>query len=117
MEEPPPKEESNAPGGAQNPSNLFGGVDSISSLPDEMLHHIFSFVPTKVAITTSVLSKRWRHVWCKTPYLSFPHHKSSLESIHETLASYTAPKIMRFHLYVDRETSEASERSRHHVDS
>ncbi|CAN7091142.1 unnamed protein product [Brassica rapa subsp. narinosa] len=111
MEEPPPKEESNAPGGAQNPSNLFGGVDSISSLPDEMLHHIFSFVPTKVAITTSVLSKRWRHVWCKTPYLSFPHHKSSLESIHETLASYTAPKIMRFHLYVDRETSEASERS------
>ncbi|CDY29170.1 BnaC09g15670D [Brassica napus] len=116
MEEPPPKEESNARAGAQNPSNLFGGVDSISSLPDEMLHHIFSFVPTKVAITTSVLSKRWRHVWYKTPYLSFPHHKSSLESIHETLASYTAPKIMRFHLYVDRETSEASERS-HHVDS
>ncbi|KAF3502746.1 hypothetical protein F2Q69_00041316 [Brassica cretica] len=116
MEEPPPKEESNARAGAQNPSNLFGGVDSISSLPDEMLHHIFSFVPTKVAITTSVLSKRWRHVWYKTPYLSFPHHKSSLESIHETLASNTAPKIMRFHLYVDRETSEASERS-HHVDS
>ncbi|CAN6866015.1 unnamed protein product [Brassica oleracea] len=111
MEEPPPKEESNARAGAQNPSNLFGGVDSISSLPDEMLHHFFSFVPTKVAITTSVLSKRWRHVWYKTPYLSFPHHKSSLESIHETLASYTAPKIMRFHLYVDRETSEASERN------
>ncbi|KAG2245078.1 hypothetical protein Bca52824_093062 [Brassica carinata] len=104
MEDPP-----NAPAGAQNPSHLFGGVDSISSLPDEMLHHIMSFVPTNVAITTSVLSKRWRHVWCKTPYLSF---KSSLEPIRETLAcSYTAAKIMRFHLYVeDSET-------RHHVDS
>ncbi|KAL0793693.1 hypothetical protein Bca101_065070 [Brassica carinata] len=115
MEEPP-KEESNAPAGAQNPSHLFGGVDSISSLPDEMLHHILSFVPTNVAITTSVLSKRWRHVWCKTPYLSFPHINSSIESIRETLASYIAPKITRFHLYVDRETWEDSERS-NHVDS
>ncbi|CAG7861564.1 unnamed protein product [Brassica rapa] len=77
MEEPP-KEKSTAPAGEQNPSNLFGDVDLISSLPDKMLHHILSFVPTKVAITTSVLSKRWRHVWCKTPYLSFPHLKSSL---------------------------------------
>ncbi|CAF1727349.1 unnamed protein product [Brassica napus] len=54
MEEPPSKDESNAPAGAQNPNHLFGGVDSISSLPDKMLHHILSFVPTNVAITTSV---------------------------------------------------------------
>ncbi|KAJ4878373.1 putative F-box/LRR-repeat protein [Raphanus sativus] len=115
--EKPAKEESNAPAGAQNPSHLFGGVDSISSLPDEMLHHILSFVPTNVAITTSVLSKRWRHVWCKTPYLSFPHiTSSSIESILETLDSYTAAKIMRFHLHVDSETWEDSERS-NHVDS
>ncbi|KAJ4878375.1 putative F-box/LRR-repeat protein [Raphanus sativus] len=108
MEEPPKEE---------NPSHLFGGVDSISSLPDEMLHHILSFVPTSVAITTSVLSKRWRHVWCKTPYLSFPHiTSSSIESILETLDSYTAAKIMRFHLHVDSETWEDSERS-NHVDS
>ena len=36
-----------------------------------------------------------------------------ISCIRETLASYTAPKMMRFHLYVDRETSEASERSHH----
>ncbi|KAJ0231552.1 F-box domain-containing protein [Hirschfeldia incana] len=113
MEESP-KDESTAPAGAQNPSHLFRGLDSISSLPDEILHHIFSFVPTNVAITTTVLSKRWRHVWCKIPYLSFPHiNNSSIESIHETLASYTAPKIMRFHLYVDSQTWEDSERSSH----
>ncbi|CAH8313173.1 unnamed protein product [Eruca vesicaria subsp. sativa] len=116
MEEPT-KEESTAPAGARNPSHLFGGVDSISSLPDEILHHILSFVPTNVAITTSVLSKRWRHVWCKTPYLSFTNINASIESIHETLASYTAPKIMGLHLYVDSESfEEASERS-NHVDS
>ncbi|KAH0857748.1 LOW QUALITY PROTEIN: hypothetical protein HID58_086009 [Brassica napus] len=106
MEEPPSKDESNAPAGAQNPNHLFGGVDSISSLPDKMLHHI---IPTNVAITTSVSCPN-------TPYLSFPHLKSSLEWIHETLASYTAPKIMRFHLYVDSETVKASERC-NHVDS
>ncbi|KAF8048119.1 hypothetical protein N665_2668s0002 [Sinapis alba] len=115
MEEPS-KEESNAPAGAQNPSHLFSGVDSISSLPDEMLHHILSFVPTNVAITTTLLSKRWRHVWCKTPYLSFPHLQSSLESIRKTLSSYKAAKITRLHLYVDRETWEDNERS-HHVDT
>ncbi|KAG2277008.1 hypothetical protein Bca52824_059563 [Brassica carinata] len=108
MEEPPSKDESNAPAGAQNPNHLFGGVDSISSLPDKMLHHILSFC---------LLSKRWRHIWRKTPYLSFPHLKSSLEWIHETLASYTAPKIMRFHLYVDSETVKASERSFFGIDS
>ncbi|KAL0644434.1 hypothetical protein Bca4012_042724 [Brassica carinata] len=57
MEEPPSKDESNAPAGAQNPNHLFGGVDSISSLPDKMLHHILSFVPTNVAITTNDSSK------------------------------------------------------------
>ncbi|CAA7031684.1 unnamed protein product [Microthlaspi erraticum] len=104
------------PAGAPNPSPLFGGVDLISSLPDEILHHIFSFVPTKLAITTSVLSKRWRHLWCETPYLSFPTSKDYIESILKTLASHSAAKIMRFHLYVNRETCVASQ-SNDHVDS
>ncbi|CAN6995236.1 unnamed protein product [Brassica rapa subsp. trilocularis] len=39
------------------------GVDSISFLPDVILQSILSSLPTEIAIKTSILSKRWRHVW------------------------------------------------------
>lgn len=37
--------------------------DRISRLPDEILSHILSFLPTKLAVRSSILSTRWRYLW------------------------------------------------------
>ncbi|EHA8588010.1 F-box/FBD/LRR-repeat protein [Cocos nucifera] len=43
-----------------------GWADRLSSLPDAILSSILSLLPVREAVRTSVLSKRWRHVWCHT---------------------------------------------------
>ncbi|CAN6911050.1 unnamed protein product [Brassica oleracea] len=77
-------------------------VDTISGLPDVILQHILTFIPTKYAITTSLLSKRWRHVWCDTPSLSFKTSSTlNAACINQTLTLYTAPKMMHFLLDIN----------------
>ncbi|XP_019101964.1 PREDICTED: F-box/LRR-repeat protein At3g03360-like [Camelina sativa] len=76
-----------------------GVLDSISYLPDEILQHILSFIPTRFAIRTTVLSRRWRHVWSNTPCLSFDIHKLNADSINKTLDCYRAQRMMSLMLY------------------
>ncbi|KAM0041397.1 putative F-box domain, leucine-rich repeat domain superfamily, F-box-like domain superfamily [Helianthus debilis subsp. tardiflorus] len=45
--------------------------DRLSSLPDDLIHKILSFVSIKHAVETSVLSSRWRFIWTLMPYLNF----------------------------------------------
>ncbi|MFS8030166.1 putative F-box domain, leucine-rich repeat domain superfamily, F-box-like domain superfamily [Helianthus anomalus] len=45
--------------------------DRLSSLPDDVIHKILSFIGIKQAIETSALSSRWRYVWTSMPYLNF----------------------------------------------
>uniref|UniRef100_A0A803RAT7 F-box domain-containing protein n=1 Tax=Cannabis sativa TaxID=3483 RepID=A0A803RAT7_CANSA len=45
--------------------------DRISDLPDSIIIHILSFLPTIVAIRMSLLSKRWRRMWNLIKVLNF----------------------------------------------
>jgi len=38
-------------------------IDIISSLPDEILSHILTLLPTKLAFSTAILSKRWHPIY------------------------------------------------------
>lgn len=45
--------------------------DRISRMPDSILCHILSFLSTKAAVRTSILSSRWKLVWTSLPNLMF----------------------------------------------
>ena len=45
--------------------------DRISNLPYNVLRHILSFLPTKHAVGTSILSTKWKNLWTSVPNLDF----------------------------------------------
>uniref|UniRef100_A0A0E0B7G4 F-box domain-containing protein n=1 Tax=Oryza glumipatula TaxID=40148 RepID=A0A0E0B7G4_9ORYZ len=45
-------------------------MDWISGLPDEILHHIMSFLNARQAVQTCVLSRRWSDLWRTVPCIN-----------------------------------------------
>ncbi|AEE33279.1 FBD, F-box and Leucine Rich Repeat domains containing protein [Arabidopsis thaliana] len=54
-------------------------MDKISQLPDELLVKVLSFLSTKDAVSTSILSMRWKSLWMWLPKLeyNFRHYSVS----------------------------------------
>ncbi|CAH1415156.1 unnamed protein product [Lactuca virosa] len=44
--------------------------DRLSSLPDDLIHKILSFLELEHAVRVSVLSSRWKFIWKSMPYLN-----------------------------------------------
>ena len=63
------------------------GEDRISELPDPLAAAILSLLPTKDAVRTSVLSKRWENMWRFTSTLSFDQRSMSRDEIQRYLVS------------------------------
>ncbi|KAG2298246.1 hypothetical protein Bca52824_034718 [Brassica carinata] len=51
-------------------------MDMISSLPDDVINHILSFLPLKESAQTSVLSKRWRILFAFSSNLDLLEYKN-----------------------------------------
>ncbi|XP_050369003.1 putative F-box/FBD/LRR-repeat protein At4g03220 [Argentina anserina] len=61
--------------------------DRISDLPDDVLLLILSFLPSKAIGRTSVLSRRWSHVWSSYPILDFSELLSGNEAAHRQMSA------------------------------
>jgi len=87
--------------GAMPSEKINSGEDRISELPDDVLYHILSFLTTKEAIATSLLSNRWTRIRSLLPSLRIHCSKPIIQHHgrpHNFLTSHTAPKITSFHL-------------------
>ncbi|KAF8085190.1 hypothetical protein N665_0676s0004 [Sinapis alba] len=81
----------------------FDSRDMFSGLPDPLISHILSFLPTKEAASTSVLSKRWRFLFASVTNLDFKSNDNSpsfMEFVDMLLALQGNAPLNRLSLYL-----------------
>ncbi|XP_061345951.1 putative F-box/FBD/LRR-repeat protein At4g13965 [Gastrolobium bilobum] len=66
--------------------------DRLSDLPDCVLTHLMSFLPTQVAVQTCILSRRWKELWKRLPTLIL--HQWHFR--HGCLFDKFVPKVLSF---------------------
>ncbi|XP_021841302.2 F-box/LRR-repeat protein 13-like [Spinacia oleracea] len=88
-------------------------TDRLTSLPDTLLVEILSLLPFKSAAATSVLSRRWCHLWTQLPHLfldgPWPRSTNSdyflefhqfITTVDHILHQITSHHIQTFHLHI-----------------
>ncbi|KAM5575445.1 putative FBD-associated F-box protein [Rosa sericea] len=88
---------------ASNSKSQLRVTDRISDLPDSLLCHILSFIPTKYSVSTSILSTRWKRVWASVPRLEFheihfPNSESFVLFVSRVLYFRNSSDIQKFKL-------------------
>ncbi|KAF7116814.1 hypothetical protein RHSIM_RhsimUnG0013100 [Rhododendron simsii] len=92
------------------------GMDVISTLSDNVLHHILSFLSTEDSIRTSILSRRWQYLWTSISDINLDDISWSKDSdkikdqcpmchrfsdfVDRVLLLHDASDIRRLHLYI-----------------
>ncbi|AEE78803.1 F-box/RNI-like/FBD-like domains-containing protein [Arabidopsis thaliana] len=90
-------------GGKSSRKPGFMSEDRISELPEVLLLQILSSLPTKLVISTSVLSKRWLSLWKMVQRLEFESSRNIYdfaENVTRSLLSHKAPVLESLHLKV-----------------
>ncbi|CAA7055566.1 unnamed protein product [Microthlaspi erraticum] len=79
---------------------------TITALPDDLLLKILSFLPSKAAVSTSILSKQWEFLWMWVPKLEYDsgydeeeEEPGIKEFIDKNLPLHRAPVIESLTLY------------------
>ncbi|KAI3968050.1 hypothetical protein MKW92_035747, partial [Papaver armeniacum] len=90
--------------------------DRISELSEPLIHHIFSFLPIKCVVSTSILSTKWRYLWTSIPIIDFrnwrppctwicPQETNAFMRFVDRVLSFRqdvhSPSIKKFCLYFD----------------
>ncbi|CAL5067958.1 unnamed protein product [Urochloa decumbens] len=72
------------------------GGDRLSALHDDLLHSIISFLSSRQAVQTTVLSRRWRNLWRSTPCLHIDHREFAAKSPAAADEQAACNKLLRF---------------------
>ncbi|CAI9270071.1 unnamed protein product [Lactuca saligna] len=88
-------------------------MDRISCLPNDVLCHILSFLPTKHAVATSILSSRWVNLWAFLPIIDLdnslylnPLKKESnsvlfFDFVERVLSLNKSQTVVKFRLHIN----------------
>lgn len=72
------------------------GIDHVSDLPDDVLHHILGFLPLEMIARMSLLSKRWARIWQSFPDLDFTTVRQKNGDHIEAISNLVRSKSRRF---------------------
>ncbi|PWA43262.1 F-box domain, Leucine-rich repeat domain, L domain-like protein [Artemisia annua] len=65
----------------QGDQHDYNPDDFLSRMPDDILVSILSLLPLKDAGVTSLLSRRWRYMWCRSVRLDFEDYERMLKIV------------------------------------